>query len=63
MAPSVQQLAEYVPQVVFTKLSIKETAKELPVDENKEEQVRVKRQIDVEGGKTDASVRLPSPKF
>ncbi|KAH9206075.1 putative alpha-ketoglutarate-dependent sulfonate dioxygenase [Leptodontidium sp. 2 PMI_412] len=44
MAPSVQQLAEDVPEVSFEKLSVKE-----------KEPVKVKRQIEEEGGKTDAS--------
>lgn len=47
MAPSVQQLAEDVPEVSFEKLSVKE-----------KEPVKVKRQIEEEGGKTDASVCL-----
>jgi len=42
MAPSVQQLAEDTPEVSFEKLSLKDS-------------VQVKRQIEEEGGKTDAS--------
>ncbi|KAK0103181.1 hypothetical protein ONS96_005786 [Cadophora gregata f. sp. sojae] len=44
MAPSVQQLAEDVPEVSFEKFSLKE-----------KEPVKIKRQIEEEGGKTDAS--------
>lgn len=60
MAPSVQQLAEDVPQAAFEKLGVKDAVKQLPVEEKKEETVRVKRQIEVEGGKTDATVSSSS---
>jgi taurine dioxygenase/sulfonate dioxygenase len=50
MAPSVQQLPEDTPAVSIEKLEAAK-AKEVP-----EETPRVKRQIDLEGGKTDAKV-------
>jgi len=45
MAPSVQQIAEDVPSVLPEKIAT--VVKEAP---------KVKRQIEVEGGKTDAKV-------
>lgn len=50
MAPSVQQLPEETPAVSIEKLEAVK-AKEAP-----EEAPKVKRQIDLEGGKTDAKV-------
>jgi hypothetical protein len=50
MAPSVQQLPEETPIV--------STEKVVPiVVKTPEESLKVKRQIDLEGGKTDAKVR------
>jgi taurine dioxygenase/sulfonate dioxygenase len=50
MAPSVQQLPEETPVV--------STEKAVPiVVKDPEESPKVKRQIDLEGGKTDAKVR------
>jgi hypothetical protein len=55
MAPSVQEIVQEIPSVNPTKLVAlpKEAPRE---DAAKEEAPRVKRQIEVEGGKTDAKV-------
>jgi taurine dioxygenase/sulfonate dioxygenase len=58
MAPSVQQLPEETPGVSIGKLdalTVKDTPKGAPKEAPKEA-VKVKRQIDLEGGKTDAKV-------
>jgi hypothetical protein len=59
MAPSVQQLPEETPAVSIEKLealTVKDTPKEAPKEESKGAP-KVKRQIDLEGGKTDAKVQ------
>jgi len=50
MAPSVQQIIENIPYVAPEKLA-----------EAKEAAPKIKRQIEVEGGKTDATVCYSSP--
>lgn len=57
MAPSVQEIVQDIPSVNPAKL-VSSLTKEAPKDEVvKDEAPRVKRQIEVEGGKTDAKVR------
>lgn len=58
MAPSIQQLPEDIPVPSIEKLAIS-TPKAAPAVETP----KVKRQIDLEGGKTDAKVRLTQPLF
>jgi hypothetical protein len=50
MAPSVQQLPEEIPAVSVEKVEA------VKAKEATEETPKVKRQIDLEGGKTDAKV-------
>jgi len=54
MAPSVQQLPEEIPVVSSEKIVpiVEKPAEEKPAEETP----KVKRQIDLEGGKTDAKV-------
>jgi taurine dioxygenase/sulfonate dioxygenase len=54
MAPSVQQLPEETPVVSSEKIVpiVEKPAEEKPAEETP----KVKRQIDLEGGKTDAKV-------
>jgi hypothetical protein len=56
MAPSIQQLPEDIPVSSIEKLAIN-TPKAAPAVEAP----KVKRQIDLEGGKTDAKVRSAEP--
>lgn len=59
MAPSVQQLPEDIPVPSIEKLAItKEAPKEVApeVKEVPKDTPKVKRQIEIEGGKTDAKV-------
>lgn len=72
MAPSIQQLAEDISQVTVDPVKLAEARKDTPKEETKEETKEdpkesleekpyVKRQIDVEGGTTTASVHHPLP--